>query len=59
MKGLLFEQMRNKKEKSDYYDVLYAPYIAGFSEQLARDLKHIHIGLTFQKEGLFTTQSAN
>ena len=38
-----------QEEKSDYYDVFLAPYIAGFSEQLARDLKPIHIGVAFQK----------
>ena len=27
----------------------HSPYIAGFSEKLAKDLKPIHIGLTFQK----------
>ena len=60
MKALLLEQNEEQQEeKSDYYDVLHIPYIAGFSEQLARHLKPIHIGLTFQKEELFTTQSAN
>ena len=48
MKALLLEQ-NQKQEQSGYYDVLHAPYIAGFSEQLARDLKSIHIGLVFQK----------
>ena len=50
MKELLLEQNENQqKEESKYYDVLHAPYIAGFSEQLARDLKQIKIGVTFQK----------
>ena len=50
MKTLLLEQNEEQQEeKSDYYDVLHAPYIAGFSEQLAKDLQPIHIGLPFQK----------
>ena len=50
MKALLLEQNEEQQEeKSDYYNVLHAPYIAGFSKQLARELKIIHIGLTFQK----------
>ena len=50
MKALLLEQNdEQQQEQSDYYDVLHAPYIAGFSEKLAKDLKPIHIGLTFQK----------
>ena len=35
MKALLLEQNKKQQEEtSDYYDVLHAPYIAGFSEQL-------------------------
>ena len=50
MKALLLEQNEEQQEeKSDNYDVLHAPYIAGFSERLARDVKPIHTGLTFQK----------
>ena len=50
MKELLLEQNENQqKEESEYHDVLHAPYISGFSEQLARDLKQIKIGVTFQK----------
>ena len=50
MKELLLEQNENQqKEESEYYDVIHAPYITGFSEQLARDLKQIKIGVTFQK----------
>ena len=50
MKALFLEQNDKQQEETrDYYNVLHAPYIAGFSEQLARDLKPIHIGLTFQK----------
>ena len=30
-----------QREESEYHDVLHAPYIAGFSEQLARDRKQI------------------
>ena len=37
------------KEESEYDDVFHAPHIAGFSEQLARYLKQIKIGVTFQK----------
>jgi len=36
-------------EDSGYYDVFHAPYIAGFSERIAKDLKNLNIGVTFQK----------
>jgi len=36
-------------KKSGYYDVLHVPYVAGFSEKLAKDLKHVNVGVTFQK----------
>ena len=50
MKELLLELHENQqKEESKYHDVLHAPYIAGFSEQLARHLKQIKIGVTFQE----------
>ena len=50
MKELFLDQNENQqKEESEYHDTLHAPYIAGFSEQLARDLKQIKIGVTFQK----------
>jgi len=38
-----------KAEKSEYFDTLHAPYIARFSEKLAKDLKHINVGITFSK----------
>ena len=52
---------KQQEERSDYHDVLHAPFIAGFSEQLVKDLKPIHTGLTFQKGRtiLITTQCAN
>ena len=44
MKTLLLEQNEEEQEEqSDYYKVLHAPHIAAFSEQLARELKPIHI----------------
>ena len=36
-------------DDSGYYDVFHAPYIAGFSERLVKDLKTLNIGVTFQK----------
>jgi len=42
-----------KEEKSEYFDTLHAPYIAGFSEKLAKDLKHINVGITFSKGRTF------
>ena len=36
-------------DDSGYYDIFHAPYIAGFSERLAKDLKTLNIGVTFQK----------
>ena len=60
IKELLLEQNENQqKEESEYHDVLHAPYITGFSEKLARDLKQIKIGVTFQKEIPCTIPSAN
>ena len=48
MKALLLEQNEKQQEEhSEYYNVLHAPYIAGFSEKLAKDLKPIHTGLSF------------
>ena len=42
-----------KKEKYEYFNTLYAPYIAGFSEKLAKNLKHINVGITFLKGRTF------
>ena len=42
-----------QEEESDYYDVLHAPYLAGFSEKLAKDLRKLNIGVTFQKGNTF------
>ena len=41
------------EEKSEYFNTLHAPYIAGFSEKLAKDLKHINVGITFSKGHTF------
>ena len=50
MKQLQTEQHGEQQEdNSEYYDTLYAPYIAGFSEKLAKDLRNLNIGVTFQK----------
>ena len=34
-----------EKTNEEYYDVLYAPYIAGFSERLQKDLRPLKVGL--------------
>ena len=52
LKALICEQNMNaehEEEKSSYYDTLHVPYIAGLSEQLAKDLKVINVGVTFQR----------
>ena len=38
-----------EEENPGYYNTLNAPYIAGFSERLAKDLKGIDVGVTFCK----------
>jgi len=55
LKALIREQneenmyAEQEEEKSSYYDTLHVPYIAGLSEQLAKDLKVINVGVTFQR----------
>ena len=40
MKMLQIEQDgKEKEDDSEYYNVLHAPYIAGFSERLAKDFE--------------------
>jgi len=36
-------------ENPGYFETLQAPYIAGFSERLAKDLNCINVGITFRK----------
>ena len=31
------ENVEQEDDKSNYYDVLHVPYVAGFSEKLAKD----------------------
>ena len=56
LKALICEQneenmnAEHEEEKSSYYDTLHVPYIAGFSEQLAKDLKVINVGATLQRD---------
>ena len=35
------------EQNSGYFDPLNVPYIAGFSERLSKELRHINIGVTF------------
>ena len=50
MKKLHIEQDgEQQQDDSEYYDALQTPYIAGFSEKLAEDLRNLNIGVTFQK----------
>ena len=50
MKKLQIEQHGEQQENnSEYYDVIHFPYIAGFSEKLATNLRNLNIGVTFQK----------
>ena len=34
-------------ENPGYFDTFNAPYVAGFSEKLAKDLRNINVGATF------------
>ena len=43
------ENVEQEDDKSNYYDVLHVPYVAGFSEKLAKDLNRVNVGVTFQK----------
>ena len=36
----MYAEQEEEEEKSSYYDTLHVPYIAGLSEQLAKDLKY-------------------
>ena len=38
-----------EEENPGYFETLQAPYIAGFSERLAKDLNCINVGVTFKK----------
>ena len=46
-------------ENSGYFETLQAPYIAGFSERLAKDLNCINVGVTSRKVILCPTLSVN
>jgi len=41
-------QNREEETSEDYYDVLYVPYIAGFSERLQKELKPLQVGLAYK-----------
>ena len=43
------ENIEQEHDKSNYDDVLHVPYVAGFSEKLAKDLNRVNVGVTFQK----------
>ena len=51
MKKLQIEQQHGEQQvdNSEYDDVFHAPYIAGFSEKIAKDLRNLNICITFQK----------
>ena len=55
LKALVLEQneenphAEQEVEDSGYYDTLHIPYIAGFAEKLAKDLRVVNVGVTFQK----------
>ena len=49
MQNLEKENEKLENDLSSYYDVLHVPYVAGFSEKLAKALKHVNVGMTFQK----------
>ena len=43
------QDTEEKEQNPGYFDTLNVPYIAGFSERLLNDLRHINIGVTFRK----------
>ena len=43
-KAELDTHQEEEKTNKEYYDVLYAPYIAGFSESLQKELKPLKVG---------------
>ena len=55
LKALVLEQneenphAEQEVEDSGYYDTLHIPYLAGFAEKLAKDLRVVNVGVTFQK----------
>ena len=55
LKALILEQNKEyphaeqEVEDSWYYDTLHFPYIAEFAEKLAKDLRIVNVGVTFQK----------
>ena len=55
LKALILEQNQQyphaeqEVEDNGYYDTLHIPYIAGFAKKLAKDLRVVNVGVTFQK----------
>ena len=47
-KAELDTHQEEEKTDEEYFDVLYAPYIAGFSERLQKDLRPLKIGLAYK-----------
>ena len=39
----------DQKKKSGYYDILHAPYIQGFTENLQKKLRRFNIGMVHKK----------
>jgi len=44
-----FEEEDDKKEKNEYFEVLHAPYVHGFTERLQKELKTFGIGFVMKK----------
>jgi len=45
--GILHQE--EAEENPGYFDTFNVPYVAGFSEKLAKDLKNVNVGVTFCK----------
>jgi hypothetical protein len=43
-------QQEEKQEGKEFFDVLHAPYIKGFSEKLQSKLKQLNVGYVMKKE---------
>ena len=42
------------EKNEEYYDVLYAPYIAGFSERLQKSLSPFKVGIAHKQKELYS-----
>ena len=43
------EELEEKEENHEYFEVLHAPYVQGFTEKLQKELKRFRIGFVMKK----------